>query len=102
MCPPEPMDHGWPHYPLLTSSPLPFHSMHCPPAFPHSRSRRTRASTPTPEVQTLKPETCNLKLSASRHGGDEPTVDWQGDTGNVRAAGESKKAAALPSSAGSP
>src|SRR5215211_2122782 len=87
MCSPEPMDLGWPHCPLSspTSLRLAFPPAHPRPALPHSRSRHTRA--PTPGLQTLMPETCNLKPSASWHGGDEPAVDLQGDAGYVRGGG---------------
>src|SRR5215212_2879467 len=60
---------------------------HPRPALPHRRRRRRRVSAPGSGAPTLMPETCNLKPSSSRNGGDEPTVYLQGDTGNVGGGG---------------
>src|SRR5215210_2779847 len=46
-----------------------------------------RAPAPTSGVQTLTAETCCLKPAPSRNGGDEPTVDLQGDTGYIGGGG---------------
>jgi hypothetical protein len=50
-------------------------------------SRTTRAGKSEHQRQHQRCEPCNLNHSASRHGGDEPTVDQQGDAGYVRGSG---------------